>query len=627
MGLRRLLSEAERLLARTGVAKPVVQPSRDPRFGEVTSTAAFLVARELKRDPREVAEDLASRIDLSEAELVESVEHVNGYLNFKVNWTKYAKAILDEIFSEGAGYGSSGIGEGRRIIIEHTSVNPNKPLHVGHARNVCLGDTLSRIFRFLGYEVVVLNYVDDSGAQMADLILGFTKLGYPLEPPPNARFDEYCGDVVYVEAVRRAESDPSLAEERRRIVREIESGSGEAFRLNKLVVEKVLRDQLETCRRLGARYDILNLESAILEYGLWEEVFEKLRRRRAVYYAAEGSKAGCWLLDLSGHPILSREGDEVLVRSDGTTTYTARDIAYAAWKLGGTSKDFEYDLFGENPDGSPIYITSKDGELRKPIRDNVERVINVIDVRQRRPQEIVRYALKLLGLEFEKYVHYGYEVVALSRKDAERMGYEPEPDQKIVHMSGRRGLYVKADRMLDMLKARAGEEVRRRHPEWGADRVEENAEKIAVAALRYSLIKQDLDKPIILDTDEMLKLEGDTGPYLQYTYARACRILEKADSSYSTQPYGEIGEDEKRLLRRMSYLPILLDEFPSNLMIKPLANYAYKLASEFNVFYEHVPVLQAEENVRKFRLAVVKAFTTVFSIVLNLLGVPILEVM
>ena len=627
MGLRRLISEAERLLRRAGVAKPMVQPSRDPRFGEVTSTAAFLIARELRRSPREVAEEIAPRIDLSEAELIEAVEPVNGYLNFKVDWIRYAKAILDEVFSEGSGYGSSRIGEGKKVIIEHTSVNPNKPLHVGHARNVCLGDTLSRILRFLGYDVVVLNYVDDSGTQMADLILGFTELGYSLDPPPNMRFDEYCGDVVYVESVRRVESDPSLAEKRKRIVKEIESRSGEAFKLNKLIVEKVLRDQLKTCWRLGARYDILNMESAILEYELWEEVFEKLKERKAVYYAAEGPKAGCWLLDLSGHPILSKEGDEVLVKSDGTTTYTARDIAYAVWKLGGASRDFKYELFGENPDGSPIYVTSKDGELRKPIRDNVERVINVIDVRQRRPQEIVRYALKLLGLEFEKYVHYGYEVVALSRRDAERMGYEPEPDQRIVHMSGRRGLYVKADQMLDMLKRRAAEEVRRRHPEWSTERIEENAEKIAVAALRYSLIKQDLDKLIILDTDEMLKLEGDTGPYLQYTYARACRILEKADSSYSTQPYGDLSEEEKNLLRRIAYFPILLSEFPSNLMIKSIANYAHQLASEFNIFYERAPVLQAKENVRRFRLGIVKAFTIVFSTALNLLGIPLLEVM
>ena len=627
MGLRRLIAEAEALLARAGVERALIQPVRDPRFGELTSTAAFMLARELGKDPREVAEELAARIDLSSAVLIESVEPVNGYLNFKANWPRYAEAILEEIFSRGRRYGSSEAGRGKRVVIEHTSVNPNKALHVGHARNVCLGDTLARIFKFLGYEVLVLNYIDDSGAQMADVVLGFLELGFSLDPPSGMSFDEYCGDVVYVESVKKVESDPILAEKRRRIVKEIESRAGRIFELNKMIVERVLRDQLKTCWRLGARYDILNMESDILAYKLWEEIFEGLKERNAVYLAREGAKAGCWLLDLSGHPILSKEGDEVLVRSDGTTTYIARDIAYAAWKLGGTSRDFKYRLFGKNPDGSPIYITSENGDTRIPIRD-VELVINVIDVRQKRPQEIVRYALGMLGLDSSKYIHYGYEVVALSRKDAEKLGYHPEPGQQIVHMSGRRGLYVKVNQLLEMLKKRAMKEVEERHPDWSKERIEENGEKIAVAALRYSLIKQDTDKLIVLDTDEMLRLEGDTGPYLQYTYARACRILEKAGSpEYSTKPYGQLEEVEKNLLRRLAYFPVLLEEFPSNMMIKPIANYAYRLASDFNIFYEHAPVLQAKDDVRMFRLGLVKAFLNVFSIVLDLLGIPALEVM
>ena len=626
MGLKRLIAEAEKLLKDAGVAEPSIQLTKDPRHGEIASTAAFQLAGKLRKDPRSLAEEIVNRIDLSGSELIKSVEAVNGYVNFKADWMKYSRAIIEEILSRGKRYGSPELGKGKRIVIEHTSVNPNKPLHVGHARNVCLGDTLARIYKFLGYDVLILNYIDDSGTQMADVILGFSELGYSLDPPRGMSFDEYCGDVVYVESARRAESDPRLSEKRKLITKEIESRRGKFFELNKLIVERVLRDQLKTCWRLGARYDILNMESDILAYKLWDEVFENLKKRKAVYFARSGPKAGCWLLNLSGHPILSKEGDEVLVKSDGTTTYIARDIAYAAWKLGGVSKDFRYKLFGENPDGTRIYMTAEDGEFTMPIA-GAEKVINVIDVRQRRPQEIVKYALKLLGLESEKYVHYGYEVVALSRKDAERLGYSPEPGQQVIHMSGRKGLYIKANQLIEMLKSRAVKEVLERHPDWSEEKASEIGEKIAIAALRYSLIKQDTDKLIVLDTDEMLKLEGDTGPYLQYTYVRAYRILEKADEEPSVEPYGELNESEKTLLRRMAYFPLLLEDFSLNMMVKPMADYSYKLASDFNAFYESSPVLHAEAHVKRFRLAVVKAFLIVFSILLDLLGIPAPEAM
>ena len=626
MALRKLMEEAERLLRSAGVDEPRLELSRDPRYGEVSSLAAFDLAKKLRKSPNEVASEIVDRIRSEEMGLIKDVEAVRGYINFKPDWIRYSEEILREILEKGESYGSSEMGAGKRILIEHTSVNPNKPLHVGHARNTCLGDSLARILRFIGYDVIVLNYIDDSGAQMADLILGFTELGYPLDPPQGMRFDEYCGDVVYVEVSRRVEKDERLAEKRKRIVGEIESGRGKLYQLNRRVVERVLRDQIETCWRLGATYNILNLESQIISLNIWREVFEKLKEKRLVYRAERGEKAGCWLLDLSKHPILSREGDEVLVRSDGTTTYVARDIAYAAWKLGETSKDFKYSAWGMNPGGGEIYITDEAGEVDLKLGE-IDRVINVIDVRQRRPQEIVKYALKLLGLRSEKYIHYAYEVVALSRKDAERLGHRVEGGEKVVHMSGRRGLYIKVEELLNMLRDRALEEVRKRHEDWSVERMRSVAEKIAVGALRYALVKPDIDKLIVLDTDEILRLEGDTGPYLQYSYARACRILEKSEDEPSTKPPAEPLEVEKKLLRRMAILPKLLSEFDENLLIKPIANYAYELASEFNDFYEKAPVLRASEDVRRFRLGIVMAFKITLANVLRLLGIPLMEEM
>ncbi|MEM3619661.1 MAG: arginine--tRNA ligase [Nitrososphaerota archaeon] len=627
MVLKKLISEAEALLRWVGVEKPVIQPARDPRFGEVTSTSAFALAKSLRRDPRKIAEEFAAKIDLSNARLINSVVAVDGYLNFKVDWQRYSEEILKTVIGQGEDYGKSNIGLGKKIIIEHTSVNPNKALHVGHARNVCLGDTLYRLFSFLGYDVVVLNYIDDSGTQMADVILGFKELGYPLEPPDGARFDAYCGDTVYVEVSRRIEEDPLLAEKRRRIAKLIEERDDEYYRLNREIVEKVLKEQLKTCWRLGARYHILNMESDILSYDLWSEVFKKLIRVGAVYKAESGQKAGCWLLNLSGHPVLGREGDEILVKSDGSTTYVARDIAYGAWKLGDTSRDFKYKVWMRDPWSGEILITDVKGDIEKPLGE-AEKVINVIDIRQKRPQEVVRYALELMGLKSDKYIHFGYEVVALSIKDAVKIGYEPEPGQEFVHMSGRRGLYVKTDTLLDMLKEKIKLEVREKHPGWSEEKVEEVSEKIAVGALRYSLIKPDTDKMIILDADEMLKLEGDTGPYLQYSYARACRILEKTTREYSTKAPVELVEEEKQLLRRIAYFPEVVEDVGESLLIKTLPNYAYMLASDFSRFYEKVPVLHVDDvELRKFRVAEVLAFKIVLGNVLRLIGVQPVEEM
>ncbi len=620
---RRVLEEAARLLREAGVEAPRVEAPRNFRYGEA-SFSVFELARRLGRNPAELARDIAGRIRVGG--LISGVEAVGGYINFRVDWRRYASLIVSTILSESERYGSADLGVGKHVLIEHTSVNPNKPLHVGHARNVCLGDTLNRLLTFLGYRVTVLNYIDDSGAQMADVVLGFTELGYSMEPPEGVRFDEYCGDTVYVKVSAMVDEDPGLAEKRRRIAKAIESGEAPYYQINKKVVDRVLGDQLRTCWRIGARYDILNMESDILRLDLWSEVFERLRERGAVYLAEEGAKKGCWLLDLSGHPRLSKEGDEVLVKSDGATTYVARDIAYAAWKLGGVRRDFTYRLWGRNPDGTEILVTDRDGDLRRPIGE-VDLSINVIDVRQTRPQEIVRYALKLLGLPHERYIHYGYEVVALSVSDAVKLGYRPRGGEQMVHMSGRRGLYVKADTLLDMLREKAAEETRERHPDWSQEKVESVAEKIAVGALRYALVKPDPDKLIVLDTGEIMRLEGNTGPYLQYSYARACRILEKAETSPSWEVDGDVGEAEKNLLRMLASFPDAVEEAGRNLSPKTLANYAYKLASEFNNFYERVPVLHAPEGVREFRLGVVESFRIVLGNAMRILGIPVLEEM
>ncbi|MCS7142242.1 MAG: arginine--tRNA ligase [Aigarchaeota archaeon] len=630
MSVKRLIHEAKELMERVGVRDPRIEISKDPAFGEVTSTSPFELARKTSRKPIEIAEDVAGKIrEITKAGdliIADAMAAKPGFINFTVNWLKYARVILDEIREEGERYGLSDHGRGATVLIEHTSVNPNKPLHLGHGRNVIIGDTLYRLFRAMGYRTVVVNYIDDSGNQMADIHVAFKRLGYKVDPPSGERYDEYCGRV-YAEVSRAIEESQDLLSLKRRILGELEDPTSASSELNKLITDRVLSFQMRTCWRLGARYDILNRESDIVSFKLWDETFTMLVRSGAVYKATEGKDAGCWMINLRDHPVLSKEDDEVLIRSDGTLTYVARDVAYAAWKTGLLEKDFTYRVWGKNPDGTEILETDLRGEVRFD-RGRPEIVMTVVDVRQRRPQEVVRHALSKLTGTSSGYVHFGYEVVALSIEDARKLGFN-EGEGEFVHMSGRAGLYLTVDAVLDLLKSKALQEASRRHSDWDNDKLEEVAEKIAVAALRYSMLKQDTDKMIVFDSSEASRLVGDTGPYLQYTYARACRILEKSPVRERGERVGvpELVKQERDLLRVVSYAPAVFEEVLNLMLLKRLTTYAHSLCAAFNEFYEYCPVLTAEAEVRDFRLELTKAFTQVLSNVASVMGITLLNEM
>jgi arginyl-tRNA synthetase len=628
--VKTLLAESAKILEEAGLPDPKLEIPKSPEHGEVSCTSAFELAKKLNKSPMDIALDVASRAkEVIERKrgLVKSVEVVRpGFINFYADWPSYAVKIIENVLNSAEAYGSSDMGKGRRILIEHTSVNPNKALHVGHARNVCLGSALARLYKFAGFNVLVANYIDDSGSQMADIILGIKYLGYPMEPPEGMRFDEYCGDKVYVEVNKLLEQKPELSEKKRLLIKEIEDRSSDSFALSREIALRVLKEQLKTCWRLGASYDILNRESDVVAFGLWEEVFSKLKKNNACYLATSGPKAGCWMLDLSAHKTLSKEGDEVLVKSDGTTTYVARDIAYAAWKLGIVERDFKYKLFGKNKDQSDILITDIDGDIDFKVKD-VDITIAVVDVRQRRPQEIVKYALGLIGADPSKYVHFAYEVVSLSAKEAERMGLNVS-GAEFVHMKGREGIYVKVDSVIDSIKNKIISETSQRHPDWHPQKVESVAENVAIGALVYALVKGDADKIIVFDREDALKIEGDTGPYLQYSYARACRILEKSPIKQEEVKQRETLEmQEISLLREISLFPLLVEESVKLMLLKKLANYAYNLASAFNNFYESCPVLTDDEEVMKFRLALTRAYLITMGNCLRILGIPIVEEM
>ena len=596
------------------------EPSR-PEFGDLSVNVAFIIANKLGLNPLEVAEIIGDKLRIPEDSLIADFEiHKLGYINFKVRYPDLAyRTILDAISKED--YGSLNIGKGKKVCIEHTSVNPNKALHIGHVRNLVLGDSIYRILKFTGHDVQVLNYIDDSGSQIADIVVGFRYAGFPLEPPKGEKFDHYCGDEVYVKVNELYNKKPELVIKQKEVLKAIEEGKSEIAIFAKELTRKILREQLKTCWRIGANYDCLNFETHIIEAKLWNLLFEKMKDKGIVQFMTEGELSGCWVIKMEGE-----KDEKVLIRSDGTLTYIAKDIPYAAWKIGLVEDPFQYDIFIKQPNGKDLWSTvSGRGKDEHPAFGNSDIAITVIDVRQSRLQKIISYILSLLGEKMEKkYLHLGYEVVSLSKKTADELGIMIK-EKEFVHMSGRKGIYINADDVLDALHKKAYEETKKRNPNEREEWLHDIADKIAISALRFDLIKQDLDKMIVFDLSESLNLEGETGPYVQYAHARASSIIQKAgvrptitlDSACSLDDPIEL-----ELIKMISKFDLYVEDAVKNLSPKIIARYAYQLATDFNVFYEKKPVLQEKDEIkREARIALVQAFKNVVKTAFSLLGI------
>ncbi len=361
----------------------LVEPAK-PGFGDVSSNISFLLAKNLKKNPKEIGDMLSEHYMQSKHTLVSKVEsHPSGYLNFSANWARLNQLILSESNLET--FGSVDLGKNSTIIVEHTSVNPNKALHIGHIRNVVIGDTLARILEKSNYKVNILNYVDDSGLQVADIIIGFQHFGFAQQPPEGKKFDHYCGDDVYVKTTEKYEIDPSLEEVRKETLRELEDESSETAKLADKITRQVLESQLETCWNLGVFYDCLNFESQIIRSGLWNKIFEKLKEMNLVEFENDGKNIGCWVIRGENN-----EEDKVIVRSNGTATYIAKDIPYAAWKLGLVPDPFNYKKYEKSqPAPRILWQTTLGGSEESKQNFSGEKVITVIDSRQARLQKII----------------------------------------------------------------------------------------------------------------------------------------------------------------------------------------------------------------------------------------------
>lgn len=592
-----------------------VEPAK-PGFGDVSSNVSFLLAKQLKKNPKEIAEMISQKYrELPQTLVLKSESHPSGYVNFLANWDKLNQLILSE--SHLPEFGNVELGNNSTIVVEHTSVNPNKALHIGHVRNIIIGDTISRILKKANYNVNVLNYIDDSGLQVADIIVGFKHFGFDQEPPDGKKFDHYCGDDVYVKTTEKYEQDSSLEEIRKNVLKELEDGDSEIAKFGDKITRRVLSNQLETCWNLAVSYDCLNFESQIIRSGLWSEIFEKLKEMNLVEFENEGKNQGCWVIRGEG-----KEEGKVIVRSNGTATYIAKDIPYAAWKLGLLDDPFHYSKYEkEQPFSKTLWQTTlSEGEDSQNFSG--EKVITVIDSRQARLQNIITSLMSKFKSVPDAYVHLGYESVTLSSDTAKTLGLET--DGKQAQMSGRKGLYVNADSVYDLLKKKTIEETKIRHPEMSDNEISQIAHNVAVGTLRYEMIKQDLAKIIAFDLGKSLSLEGDTAPYIQYTHARASRILEKTEQTPSIDVDFSLLKEkpELDLVKAIGLFDLNVMDAAKNLSPKVISRYCHDLAAAFNSFYEKSKVLDlGDENLEKSRLCLVNSFKITIERALDLLGI------
>ncbi len=544
---RRLVEHLREFLRRTyGLESANIVVEQPPKieFGEYALPLAFELARKLRKAPRKIAEEIVAGVGAIPG--FEKFEVAGGgYINVRVNRAELAAALAAD--EEPAADVPTG-----KVLVEHSSINPNKAAHIGHLRNAILGDTFVRLLRFAGREVDVQNYIDNTGAQVADVVVGFLHIEQKSRAQIEAlaaapRFDYYCWDL-YARVSHWYEEDKSNLQARLATLHAIEGGNNETAAIADLISTAVLKHHLETMDRLDIEYDFLPRESEILHLHFWDAAFTKLKEAGVLTYEDEGKNQGCWVMRRAGtvaEPLtrgdtaekiteekITEEDQKVIVRSNGTVGYVGKDIAYHMWKFGLLGRDFGYRKFYRYPNAHDCWISTTEGEKDHPHFGDVAEIYNVIDARQSEAQNTVIEALRELGHgeAADRYTHFSYEMVALTPRCAAELGYQLSEEDKArpwIEVSGRKGFGVKADDLLDALITSAAKEVDGRHPELSAAERAGIAVQIAIGALRYFMLKFTKPSVIAFDFKDALSFEGDTGPYAQYAVVRASNIFRK----------------------------------------------------------------------------------------------------
>ena len=681
---RRLAQHIRDFLRRSysiDVERIVIEQPPNVQFGEYALPLAFELAKKLRKAPRKIAEEIIAGIgpikDFEKFEVAGA-----GYINARVNRAALALALAKD--AEPRTEVPSG-----KILVEHSSINPNKAAHIGHLRNAILGDTFVRLLQYAGRKVDVQNYIDNTGVQVADVVVGFQHLEKKSlseieQLTRRPRFDYYCWDL-YARTSQWYEQNPENKKIRLRTLHELEQGGNKTAAVAELISTAVLRRHLETMDRLDIEYDFLPRESEILHLHFWDAAFEKLRAAGVLYFESEGKNKGCWVMRRAGtsKPLtaenaeanesaeksVSEEDQKVIVRSNGTVGYVGKDIAYHMWKFGLLGKDFGYRKFFVYPNLHQCWISAEQGEPDHPHFGDVSEIYNVIDARQSEAQNTVIEALRGLGYneQADHYTHFSYEMVALTPRCAAELGYELSEDEKArsyIEVSGRRGFGVKADDLIDKLIASAQREVDSRHAELNDSERQKIAQQIAIGALRYFMLKYTKQSVIAFDFKEALSFEGETGPYAQYAVVRATNIFRKGgmdpesfsaegidfreflapsveeppaqgradDSSTSDAdlkgPLFHNPDELWELWLAASKTGYIVEQCIATTEPAYLAKHVFQLAQLFNTFYHRHPILaEADEQRKKFLLATAAAVRRELIRALGVMGIEVPPVM
>ena len=625
---------------------------RPPKLemGEASSPLCFELAKRLKKAPRMIAQEIAKNI-----------RKINGIDRVEVAGGGYLNAFFDRAeFWRNVATDTTAAAKARvpgRVIVEHTSINPNKAAHIGHLRNAVLGDTMVRVLRHRGHEVAVQNYIDNTGVQVADVVIAFSQMEkMPLarvkELSEQPKFDYLCWELYAKATQFFAEDKVRAGQLRGETLRAIEAGEGEIAEMGSVIADAIVGFHLRTMARLDIYYELLARESEILHLHFWDAAFEKLKNSGAIHLSESGKTAGCWIMPWNhgGSPD-TQETDEddqakIIVRSNGTVTYVGKDIAYQLWKFGLLGKDFYYRRWPDAPGRHELWATtSQPNDLAAPHFGDATTVYNVIDTRQAYLQDVVAEGLRALGhpAEADNSIHFAYEIVALTPRCAAELGYElsaEDSGKPYVEVSGRRGFGVKADDLIDRMLKAAKERVRLKHPDMDLRELESTANALAIGALRFFLLKFTRNTIIAFDFEDALSAEGETGPYCQYAVVRIRGIRRKGrtaqqetdvaldESAIAQNLTGKENEDLWELLLHAGSLDYAMNAAIHAQEPAFVTKYAFQLAQAFNNFYhKHHILSEGDDRKRAFLLALTGLVEERLKESLNLLGIEAPEKM
>ena len=663
-------------------ANVVIEQPPKVEMGEFALPLCFELAKTLRKAPRKIAEEIVAEFPLPEG--FDKLEVAGaGYINVRLKRDVAASELQrgkTAAVSDHRGEGAADVSG--KILVEHTSINPNKAAHIGHLRNAILGDTFVRLLRAAGHTVDVQNYIDNTGVQVADVVVGFVRLEHQSKEEigeliaRTPRFDYYCWDL-YARVSQWYEQDKANLQARLETLHAIEQGGNALAEVAEIISTAVLRRHIETMQRFDIEYDFLPRESEILRLHFWDLAFQQLKDKGVLYFENEGKNKGCWVMTRPlagsksatptpakeagvgppvgsssanptpeegarvGHP--PDEDAKVIVRSNGTVGYVGKDIAYHLWKFGLLGRDFGYLRFYRYPNDHEVWISAEQGLAGHPHFGGVAAIYNVIDSRQSDPQNTVIEALRLLGYteQAAHYTHFSYEMVALTPRCAIELGYdvsEEDRTKSYIEVSGRKGFGVKADDLLDALIAAAKKEVDSRHPELDDAERQSIAEQIAIGALRYFMLKFTKQSVIAFDFKEALAFEGETGPYAQYAVVRATNIFRKAgiepeqglraDIDFARFFADDSGTEIWELWLLAGKTSSIIEQCIVTTEPAYAAKHAFQLAQQFNNFYHRHHILtEADAERKKFLLVTAAVVRRELMRVLGVMGITVPPVM